>query len=472
MAQWRPLRYETKMIAQQFGNGINTGVPAFDIKDNELIDVSNMSGHNYPAITTRYGRTFLSASLGTVSTPNGIGERNNTDLHIIDGNTWKYWDISSSAFIELTTQLSSTSASIQDFATGTARYTIMMNSTQMKYWDGTSSSLDLGDASTPYTKIFTVHKGRIFAARDNDIMYCAANDINDWSTANDAGSIDVTRSKGVITGLVEYNNHVIVFTEFGMHQLYGDSPSNFELVDIEGSAGCISHRSIVKCNKRLYWLSYDGIYEYNGASPVKVSSQVDKYVYGLNTTYKTNVVGGAIGDYLYMAIPYNEATSNDTILVYDTRPKKKNWFVETGSFVDFVTIQNTLYGIDSTGGVMNMRDTSAEDDNGTPITWSLVTKPFSDDTVSQKKSLRDISVVYKASASATVNASFTTNVNSAVFTSLAVSTDFNLTDAESNTKLVIPSTELQNIDWVSHKFNGTGQFSLYKLERNYRVKRK
>ena len=119
MALWNPLRFERKQIINSLGDGINTGVPPFDIKDSELTYVRNMGSQEYPAITTRYGRTFLSTSMPTLTTPNGIGERNNEQLHVIDGNTWKYWNPSSTSFVNLTTSLTSTDGDIQDFATGT-----------------------------------------------------------------------------------------------------------------------------------------------------------------------------------------------------------------------------------------------------------------------------------------------------------------------------------------------------------------
>jgi hypothetical protein len=63
-----------------------------------------------------------------------------------------------------------------------------------------------------------------------------------------------------------------------MHELFGSSPSNFELVDVEGEIGCFSRKSLVKCNKKLFWYWTDGIYEYNGSSPVKISQPVDDYI--------------------------------------------------------------------------------------------------------------------------------------------------------------------------------------------------
>lgn len=468
MAQWQATRFEKKQIINQFGDGINTGVPPFNIKESELTYVSNMGSQDYPAISSRYGRTLFSSSTDftPLTIPNGIGEKNNSQLHAIDGNTWKYW--TGSAWSNLTTTLSSTEAEIKDFATGTARYTILMNSTQKFYWDGTSTALVLGDANTPFTKIFTVHKGRIYASSNNTIKYCALNLINDWTTANDSGSITITNARGNITGLTEYNDKVIAFTEYGMHELYGDDPTNFELVDIEGEVGCISDRSIVKCNQKLYWAWIDGIYEYNGASPLKISTPVDSYIKNISYSNRTKVCSGSIGDFLYISIP-NSADSNNMLLVYDTVNKK--WFTETGTISDFITIQNALYGVNSAGTINNIRSTNYND-NSTAISWELITKPFNAGSVSQKKTLSDISLIYNGEASATMNVGYNTSVSSTNFTSLATSTDFTMDGTEQNQKLLIPTTDLQNVDWFKLQIKGSGKTTIHSLETNYRVKRR
>lgn len=468
MAQWGVTRYEKKQIINKFGDGINVGLPGFDIKENELTYVSNMGSQDYPAISSRYGRTLFSSSTDftPLGTPLGIGERDNSQLHAVDGNTWKYW--TGTAWSNLTTTLSSTEAEIKDFATGTARYTLLMNSTQKLYWDGSSTALVLGDANTPFTKIFTIHRGRIYAASNNAIKYSALNLINDWTTINDAGSIVITNARGNITGLCEYNGHVIAFTEYGMHELYGDDPANFELVDIEGEIGCISDRSIVKCNQKLYWAWIDGIYEYNGASPVKVSLPVDTYMKGVSYANRAKIVAGSIGDFLYISIP-NGASSNNIVLVYDTTNKK--WFTETGSFNDFVTMQNALYGLDSAGAINSMRSTNYSD-NSTAISWELITKPFNAGSVSQKKTLSDLSLIYSGEATATMNVGYNTSVSSTTFTGLAVTTDFTLDGVEHNKKLLIPTTDLQNVDWFKLQIKGSGKTTIHALETNYRVKRR
>ncbi len=342
MAFWKPVNKKTETLVNNFGDGINVGVPPFEIGENELTYVRNMGFDEYPALATRSGRIFFNSTMPTLSSGFSIGERANSQLHVVQGNTWQYWSAGSSAFVELTTALTKIAANIQDFNSGSIRYTIIMNGYEKKYWDGTSTSLNLGDGTTPLTSIFIVHEGRIFACKGAVVYYTGINLINDWTTPNSAGSITLSQAKGDITGIVAYNDKVIIYTEYSMHELYGDSATNFRLIDVEGEVGCLCNKSIAKANKRLYWYWYDGIYEYNGGTPVKISSNIDKYLEKISYANRSLVVAGSQDNLIYFSIPYASST-NDLILVYDTSIKK--WTIETGNFKDFVTIANKVYGL-------------------------------------------------------------------------------------------------------------------------------
>jgi len=98
MALWKQPNYKIETENKTLGNGINVGVPSFDIDKTELTYVRNMGSQEYPAITTRFGRTFYSTDMTSLSTNlSGMGERANNQLHFIDGNTWKYWNSTASA---------------------------------------------------------------------------------------------------------------------------------------------------------------------------------------------------------------------------------------------------------------------------------------------------------------------------------------------------------------------------------------
>jgi len=461
---------ESKILT--FGDGINTAVPPLMIADSEHVYNRNVDTREYPSITVRPPRSTYTLALSTSAY--SLGQRANIQLHAVDGNTWKYWPSGSTAWTTLTTSLTSTArAEIAEFVTGTTRYTILMNSTQRKYWDGTSTALNLGDANTPYTDKFTVHKGRIYALKGAVIYFCALNLINDWTTADDAGSITITRAKGDGTGITTYADHVIAFCEYSMHELWGTGSYSYELIDVEGNKGCISHRSIAIADRKLYWLWYNEVCEYGGGAAKKVSDQVDEYLRNINLDYKEKCVGGATGRYYYLAIPYgSSATENNLLLKYDTRLKK--WNVETGSFVDFVTIGDTLYGIDNAGQVWNMRDLSATEglDSTTPISWEFITKPFTEGYIGEPKTLSDMWLVADISTGSTsFTVGYNTNVNNNDSTSFTAITTLSGSSEVQNQRIVLPLNAISKADWYRLRFAGTGKATIHFLQKNYGVTR-
>lgn len=467
---WQPVDFKTNQIISNMGDGINTFYPPFDIADSEATYLRNVSSRSYPALSVRPGRAKYATAL---TTPNGLGQRANTALHVVDGTVWKYWG--GSSFTNVATGLTNATAKFVERTVGTLTQTIMSNGTEKKAWDG-SSVTDLTNA--PNTKIVAVHLQKVWWAKDNTVTYSKTTDINDYTTAGDAGTIYISNLKGNITTLIPFDNKMVIFSEYSMHKIYGNTSATFDPVDIEGNVGCISDKSAVICNKRLYWVAYDGVYEDNGSGPLKVSEPffingqnangvtggVTEYIKNLKLSLKEKIVAGSYGDNLYIAIPYGDsATNNNLLLVFDTKLRK--WYVETGAFVNFVTIANTLYGIDTTGQIWNM--VSGTDDDGTAIEWSYVSKAFTDGAISQKKVVSNLWITVDLPTSSTLEVYTSQSVDNDDFALLYT---FTANANEQNQRIVLPVTKLQNIDWYRLKFAGTGQCKIHFVEKIIRIK--
>lgn len=470
LSSWAPLNFKKDYKIIEMGDGINTFHPPLYILDSQSTDMRNMTSSKYPAATVRNGKTKKT----TVTTPNAMGQRNNKDIHVLDGTTWKYWN--GATWTNVLTGLTNSKGSFEEFATGTTRYTLFTNGTERKAWDGTIIT-DLNNA--PTSKIFTTHKGRIYYARDNDIVYSGLNLINDYTTPDDAGTIDVTRAKGVLTSLITYNDRVYAWTEFGMHGLYGTGPSTYELVDIEGEIGNISDRSTIVANKNLYWVWYDGIYEFNGSTPMKISEPyfingqnangvmggVTSFIKGINFIHKDKIVSGAYGDFLFVSIPYGpDVTNNNITLVFETKLRK--WYVRDEGFVNFVSIANILYGIDTLGNLWDLTTTATTDD-GNAISWYVISKCFNEGTPSANATLSEMWLIFDLPIGSTMKVQYSSSHDGDDFTDLYT---FSSDEEKQNQRVLLPVTALQNINWYRLKFSGTGQSSIYALEKKARIK--
>jgi hypothetical protein len=449
-----PTKYED-IPPIRLGGGENTFGSPFEIQQSESRYSRNVSSRLVPALSVRPGRADSGIE---VTTPNILGQRNNEYIHVLDGTTWKRWD--GSAFQTVQGTLTSATGKFVDFSTGTTRYTILANGTDMYSWDGTTAT-ELTNA--PASKLITVHRGRLYVARDNDIQYCALNEINDWSTVNNAGSVDVSRAYGVIIALTEFKDFVTAFTEFSMHVLYGTGPLNYNLVPLFSEDGCVSDKSVIECGGVLYWMDYNWIKAYSGAGlPDRISDKVSSYLQDINYTYKSKIAAGKSGKYIYWSIPYG-ATANNLILEYDTM--LGTWYPHTGSIVEFVNIGNTLYGVDTDGKIWEMN--SGTDDDGTAISWSYITGPWFYNTLRQKV-LSNLWVSVDLPTGSTLTISSSETVDNDDFETLYT---FTASSNEQNVRVQIPITSLQRVDWFRLQFAGTGPCTIHFVEPRLRVKR-
>jgi|GEM_PF-2444712 len=467
MAYWKPMKYEIEPVINTFGNGVNSYLTPFTIEDGELTDGLNMSCDSYPAIQTRADRARYTTVFENAA--NGIGRYKKALALLADGVTWRCW---TGAFLTTMSNLvSSTEAAFDELVTGTARYAIMMNSSQRMYWDGgvATTALTISDTNLPYTKIFTVHKGRVYAVSNNSLHFSALNDLTDWTTIDDAGSITLSNMYGFASAICAYNDSVIIFSDGSMQELRGSGPANYELIEISKDIGCVNFKSVCEAQGLLFWVDYSGVYVFDGSVPVLISQKVQKWIDGINDFSLCCM--GYKDDKIYIGIPY-KSTANNMVLVYNIT--KGIWDApQDGNFNRLVNINGLLYGTHSTTGVIwNMESTARTgNDNSTAIPWSFETKAYNDNEIEGKKTLRDMYIVHDGSSTATMAIDYTTNALSTTYSTLVPSTDITLDSEAEVHRTVIPTEKISNADWYKMKFSGTGKVRIHSLKKNVRVKK-
>ena len=462
------IRYKKNNKLLNSGAGVNTFLPPLFIADDQATDLRNFTSSKYPAAKVRNGKTQVGTAMTTV---NGLGQRNNQYVHKVNVKAWTYWN--GAADVAVNTNSTDATGTFEEFSTGTTKYTIFSNATDRVAWDGTGGAGITSLTNAPLSKIFTTHKGRIFWARNNDIVYSALNLINDYSTPGDAGTIDITRIKGPLICLQNFNDRVWAFGEYSMHGLYGTGPTNFELIDIEGSVGNISDKGTVTCNKKLYWAYWDGIYEFDGSTPQKVSEPyegngvtggVTSFVQGIKASLKHLIVSGAIGDYMYMSIPYGaSSTTNNLTLAFDT--KLRQWYIRDEGFLEFVIVGNTLYGVDTVGKLWDM-STVATTDGGTAISWYRITKAFNEGMASSLENVGEVWLRFKLPVGSTATLAYSTEEEGTTFTDLYT---FTAAAGMQTERVQLDVDDIYDAEQYRLKLYGTGDFELHQMEIYTRV---
>lgn len=456
MAYWgNKVKYKTTETPFKLNGGENTYLSPFDIGKSESTYSRNLTSREYPSMSVRPGRQneFLA-----VTTPYTLGQRDNTYPHVQDGTDWKRW--TGSAWAVVQASLIGAAGRFLEFNTQAKRYTVLVNGTNKYAWDGTTVTT-LTDA--PATNLYTVDDYRLYALIGTELKCSALGSVTDWTTADDADSLTLTSAKGTGTALTSYNDVVIAWTEQSMHVLYGNDPYDFYLNDpIED--GCISDRSVIEHRGRLYFLDFGAYKVYNGGRPSEMSQKVKSYLDGINLTYKNKCIAGKQGKYIYLSIPYGTATENNLTLEYDT--ELDLWFPHNVGYVDFTTIGEHLYGIDSNGLLWDVN--SGTDDEGTAIAWERITGVWNYGT-SKRKVISELYMTVDLPVSSTFLIYYSTTVDGDDFQLLYTAVG-NAT--EQNTRVQIPTNILQNIDWYRLKFTGTGPCTIFSMEEHSRIKPK
>lgn len=473
MPLWNEIQYRKTMVSVAFGKGINAYNDQLDLANDELTDSLNMCADDFPMIRTRNDRVILSLPQST-QTIWGMGHRANNQIHILNGNTWQYGVTTGNTWTELTTAITAGHyASFVEFNTQSTKFTILAYSSGAvynSYWDGTAVST-FADTNSPRSNLYTAHRYRLYGvdADGRTLRYTAQGSITDWTTAGDAGYIDITNAKGKITAITTYADHPILWTDNSMHELYGTGPDNYELVDISNIIGCCSRFAYAECDGKLFWMDYNGIYVYTGGLPSQVAYKASGIIEGINWDYKHLIRGGAVGDKIYFAVPYKN-TVNNRIIVIDVIEGKGQAThtinLEDGNWKGFTNNFEDLYGIENNGYIYNMHSTAKTGyDNSTAITWSMETRPISDEIIVES-AVRDIWVQHSGTTLATMELGYTTDSNSTTYTQLAASSDFTHTDYTIRKQLYPTSTQLQGMPFMKFQLKGTGQKKVSGMQIN------
>lgn len=165
------------------------------------------------------------------------------------------------------------------------------------------------------------HENRLWGCRGSTIYCCKLGDIFNWnvfdniSTSSYAADVG---SAGDFTGCFAYQGHVLFFKEKHIYRVYGNKPSNFQVV-MSAEEGVMkgSDLSPAVAGEQLFYLSNAGVMAYSGGVPVNISAPL-----GLRT-YR-DAVGGSDGTKYYISMQDEDGES--TLFIYDTRHGL--WFVE------------------------------------------------------------------------------------------------------------------------------------------------
>ena len=504
------VNYKSNNQINYLAGGINNIYPPENIQDDEVQDMYNMCLDNYPAIRTRVGRTMIQNPGLKGEAIKYFGVAGVKYLFYIQGTQLK--DMQGTV---ISNGITGTKFNHVYYADGNQEYMVL-------YGEGvtpTRHKLPLSAINEPEIvplpkdddnqdivfEHMCYHKNRMMASKGNMLYFSALQNPMDWTSAENSRE-DRVENCNQITGLVSFDDKLIVFSEKNMHLYYGSNviageTNSYTCVSLDNNIGCYDQCTIKVHNSYLYWLYGRSVYEYDGStirtidraeSNNGMTGGIREYLEGITINEAKNVSVAGSEDKVYFWFP-----DYKFFLIFDQRLRK--WtrelqadnvtdelyytticdsyadlnFSQTPQPVYALTANGTIYEL--TGGRKDGQEyikTYGEDeftDNEDvvykeSIPFYLKTKEFKNGVISKKLQLSKLWFFYDLADNGHVDIKILgDNGKKEHLIENALKPGQNMTEV-----VLIPN-DMQNVNSYTFEISGEGDFRLRAMEREDRT---
>jgi|GEM_PF-2047145 len=430
-----PKRNKVKPVIYGF-QGLNRNSV---ISDNQISASWNMSSRELPCLVTRPPRevyTTLSKQ------PNALFA--SEKLCWVDGTDF-VWD----GMVKGT--VANGPKSIVDF---NGRIVIFPDKKYYDYIEDEFGNVGNGteypaEGSCPDIDVACVHNNRIFGLKGSNIYACALGNMQDWTTFVDengdpsevgAYATDVA-SDGSFTGCVEYQGHVVMLKPDFCHELYGQRPGNFNVLQVSKTGG-LTQNSITEVKSLLYFLSRDGIMRYSGGQPAEISQD-------LNETFISGA-SGTDGRMYYISL---ETKDGKKLYVYDTQ--NDVWMQEDNlDIIQFARWNGSLYAMAADKKIYKFNSGTEK------FHWWFETADFTDDYFGKKV---NTGISYR------VELAEDTFMTVSVKTDGGMYKDIKTITNKGNKQMYLVDIPPLQCERIKIKFSGYGTSRIYGMSRNVTI---
>lgn len=420
----------------------------YELNESLFVELENFSPSHFPALSVRDGYSVIGEFGGKVL---GFGAWKNQELHAVFGDgTWRKWN--GEEWVQLAFGLdTSANWTFTNFKGNLSDINLIgCNGVDpVKRYDG-SAIHNLANAPEG-AKYITTHSNRVYCAVDNYIRFSALNKPEDWTTANDAGEIQVNTTDGeTISGLGAGIGHLTVFKPSSLFELYGKGPQSYSLEQIATDLGAINNKSIVSYDESVIFLSRYGLYSYGGGIRPRKEWSLPVQNLFKNLTPSDLHCAGYDGKYLYINLA-------DRLIQFN--PISNSWYSwENLNITHLTHVNGVLYAGDSTGRVLRM---GGDTDNGAQINARAITKPFTSDSMARRQQWFKLWLVASLSEGSTIKVSVKKNDWIEVKTIQA-------TKPMEYQELLIPLNTVADAHSVQIKIETVGKVTINEITRQLR----
>ena len=145
--------------------------------------------------------------------------------------------------------------------------------------------------SVPAIISSVVHYDNFFAITNtnrNTFLYSKNLNLKTW-TESDSTEVEFMDNRGSFTKLVAFNDYVYLFREYGITKIsIYTTKDDFSFTHLYISSSKIYEDSVCVCGDKIFFMTRDGLYTFNGNSVDKVAQDFDKYFQHLDNSHCTS----------------------------------------------------------------------------------------------------------------------------------------------------------------------------------------
>lgn len=469
---WNADRRKDIRGQNNFEGGLNTGLSSFHVKDDQYISGYGWDTFNHPALTTRKGRqTFGSAGSGVTRLLTNFG---NTHLIRATGTTLAY-NSTGETWTPITGSFANADWDSTNFDVNGPVLILTNGTDDVKKWDGSALSNLSDDA--PKGKYIASDNRRVYIAGYTDpvtgskdyIAYCAFQNATDWTSELNSGKVKYyTPNGGDITAIHAFEGQIWAFKKDAFCLIFhtGDARVTHRLVEISNDMGCVSHKTVKEVGNRLFWLGQNEVYMGGGGNAIPIGGPIRRYLRDINQSHIDKCFAGTDGLRYYLGLVTGDNTDPNVLLTYDPRKGRGQWNVnsEISGLRYSATINNQWYAGDASGQIYRMNFGGS--DNETPLTWGLETKDFDEGAPESEKEYYELHLQVDAPTGTTLTVQASLDQGR---TYIPIGDPITTDTVAQNFDMIIPLDTVPLGHWVRFKLTGTGQFTLYQMQRYFRI---
>lgn len=302
---------------------------------------------------------------------------------------------STGAITSIKTGLSS-GANVYNFQTVNDKLYIVNGVDAPLVYDG--STVSTAGGSPPIASTVILHKNRLFYLEPNTNRVVFT-DAGAYETIGSTNFIYVPSPKtsDAVVSMISFQDNLVLFTKVTKYQLFGSDLASFVLRESTAKKGCSGLMALAKDDSFLYFMSYDGVYKYNGGTDQLLSERIDPL---LSRIADYQLIDFHVAqNYLHVHYISNGESFEKNTMVYDT--KYDEWLFDTYTYaLASSTWESQTDNLEVVSGSsvvgQLMYWNVGTSDLGRPIEFEYRTKYHSYDHPSRKHRIKRLYPFFKA----------------------------------------------------------------------------